>query len=160
MVEKWSLRFRVFLFFALISLMVPVLLRSALWVAAGRIGPESVSHLVLWGGGSGFAIIGVVLWVWLKFDENVVTPINTLTNDLQTLIHANPEHGVETEPGKYLGLLAPAAREMAAVLESARKRVSEEVEVATRELDQQRARLETMLRDLNEGVLVCNPCLF
>ncbi|MCU7843861.1 MAG: PAS domain-containing protein [Candidatus Thiodiazotropha sp. (ex Monitilora ramsayi)] len=156
MVEKWSLRFRVFLFFALISLMVPALLGSALWVAAGRIGPESVPHLVLWGGGAGFAIIGVVLWVWLKFDENVVAPINTLTNDLQTLIHANPEHGVETEPGKYLGLLAPTAREMAAALESARKRVGEEVEVATRKLDQQRARLESMLRDLNEGVLVCN----
>ncbi|MCU7807188.1 MAG: 3'-5' exonuclease, partial [Candidatus Thiodiazotropha sp. (ex Semelilucina semeliformis)] len=92
MVEKWSLRFRVFLFFALISLMVPALLGSALWVAAGRIGVESVPHLVLWGGGAGFAIIGVVLWVWLKFDENVVAPINTLTNDLQTLIHANPEH--------------------------------------------------------------------
>ncbi len=156
MVEKWSLRFRVFLFFALISLMVPVLLGSALWVASGRIGPESVPHLVLWGGGSGFAIIGLVLWVWLKFDEHIVAPINTLTNDLQTLTHANPEHGIETEQGKYLGLLAPAAREMAAALDSARKEVKEEVEVATRELHQQRIRLETMLRDLNEGVLVCN----
>ncbi len=156
MVEKWSLRFRVFLFFALISLMVLALLGSALWVAAGRIGPDSVPHLVLWGGGSGFAIIGVVLWVWIKFDENVVAPINTLTNDLQTLTHANPEHGVGTKQGKYLGLLAPAAREMAAALESARKKVDEEIEVATRELDQQRARLETMLRDLNEGVLVCD----
>jgi len=156
MVEKWSLRFRVFLFFALISLMVLALLGSALWVAAGRIGPDSVPHLVLWGGGSGFAIIGVVLWVWLKFDENVVAPINTLTNDLQTLTYANPEHGVGTKQGKYLGLLAPAAREMAAALESARKKVDEEIEVATRELDQQRARLETMLRDLNEGVLVCD----
>jgi len=156
MVEKWNLRFRVFLFFALISLLVVALLGSALWVAAGRIGPESVPHLVLWGGGSGFAIIGVVLWVWQKFDEHVVAPINTLTSDLQTLTHANPEHGVETKQGKYLGLLAPAAREMATALDSARKKVDEEVEAATRELDQQRARLETVLRDLNEGVLVCN----
>lgn len=156
MVEKWSLRFRVFLFFALISVTVPALLGSAMWIAAGRIGPESVPHLVLWGGGSGFAIIGVVLWVWLKFDENVVAPINTLTSDLQTLTYANPEHGVGTEQGKYLGLLAPAAREMAAALESAREKVEEKVEIAIRELDQQRARLEIMLRDLNEGVLVGN----
>ncbi len=156
MMEKWKLRFRVFLFFALLALIVPVLLGSALWMVAGRIGPESVAPLVLFGGGAGFAIVGIVLWVWFKFDENVVTPINTLTSDLQTLTHANPEHGVETEPGKYLGLLAPAAREMAAALESARLRVGEKVETATRELNQQRARLEIILRDLNEGVLVCN----
>ena len=156
MIEKWSLRFRVFLFFALISLMVPVLLGSALWFAAGRIGPESVPHLVLWGGAAGFALIGLVLWVWLKFDENVVAPINTLTSDLQTLTYTSTEHDVETEQGRYLGLLAPAAREMAIALESARKEVKREIEEATRELELQRNRLETMLRDLNEGVLVCN----
>ncbi|MCG7897732.1 MAG: PAS domain-containing protein [Candidatus Thiodiazotropha weberae] len=156
MIEKWSLRFRVFLFFALIALMVPALLGSALWIAAGRIGPESVPHLVLWGGTAGFALIGLVLWVWLKFDDNVVGPINTLSNDLQTLTHTNTEHGVETEPGRYLGLLAPAAREMAAALESARKKVNHEIEEATRKVELQRTRLETTLRDLNEGVLVCN----
>ncbi|MCG7981670.1 MAG: PAS domain-containing protein [Candidatus Thiodiazotropha lotti] len=156
MIEKWNLRFRVFLFFALIALMVPALLGSALWFAAGRIGPESVPHLVLWGGAAGFALIGLVLWVWLKFDDHVVAPINTLTSDLQTLTHTNAEHGIETEPGRYLGLLAPAAREMAIALESAQKKVNQEIEEATRKVELQRTRLETTLRDLNEGVLVCN----
>jgi len=156
MMEEWSLRFRVFLFFALLALAVPTLLGTALWVAAGRIGPESVSHLVLLGGSAGFAIVGIVLWVWFKFDEHVVTPINTLTSDLQTLTHANHEHSIEIKTGKYLGLLAPAAQDMATALESARLKVGEKVRAATHELDQQRARLEIILRDLNEGVLVCN----
>ncbi|MGI9383268.1 MAG: exonuclease domain-containing protein [Methyloligellaceae bacterium] len=156
LLERLSLRLRIFLFFAFAGLGVPVLLGGGLWFAAQRIGEGAGPPLVLFGGAAGFAIVGLITWVWLMFDSNIAMPIQSLVRDIQTHVHAEPNREIETEQGRYLGLLAPAANEMAEALAKARSEVDAEVARATQLADEQRARLETVLRDLHEGVLICN----
>ena len=154
--ERLSLRLRIFLFFAFAGLGAAVLLGGGRWLAAERIGEGAGPPLVLFGGAAGFAIVGLITWVWLMFDSNVAMPIQSLVRDIQTHTHAEPNREIATEQGRYLGLLAPAAREMAAALAKARSEVGAEVARATRLAEEQRGRLETVLRDLHEGVLICN----
>lgn len=156
MIERLSLRVRIFLFFALIAAAVPLLLGVGLWLAAQRIEGNPTPHLVLFGGAAGFALIGIIVWVWQMFDQNVARPIQTIVRDLQTLMHANPQHEVDTKSGRYLGMLAPVVSEIAATFATAREDVAKEVAQATRSLDEQRSQLEAILRELNEGVIVCN----
>ena len=156
MIDRLSLRARIFLFFALIAAAVPLLLGGGLWLAAQRLEGNPAPHLVLFGGAAGFALVGVVTWVWQQFDHNVARPIQALARDLQTLMHANPELEIDTSSGRYLGLLAPVVREIADAWASARADVAREIEQATQSLDEQRSQLEAILRDLSSGVIVCN----
>lgn len=151
-----GMRRRVFLYFAVIGLSVPVLLGVGLYVAAGRIGQESVPHLVLFGGGAGFALVGLTLWVWFKFDAGISVPVQTLARDLQTINHANPDHDIHSVSEDFLGPLVPAAREMASSLRQVRKEIGTQIDSARRVAEEEKARLEIIIRDLHEGVLICN----
>ena len=156
MLDKLHLRARIFLLFALVGVAVPVLLGGGLWLASDRLGEGAAGPLVLFGGGAGFAIVGVIVWAWQRFDTGVAAPIQTLVRDLQTIVHANPEHRVTTEAGPILSQLASAAGEVVEALTHARGEVADEVDRATRTIEAQKGRLEVILRDLYEGVVICN----
>ncbi|MGI9508361.1 MAG: exonuclease domain-containing protein [Geminicoccaceae bacterium] len=155
MVERWSLRLRVSLFFALIGLGALAIIALALFLAAERIGEEAGQPLVLFGGAAAFAIAGLSLWVWLQFDEHVAKPIERLAGDMRAVTHGGATGNVDDRSGRYLGLLTPAAHEIALALGKARSDVEEAVKEATGKVEQQKARLEAVLRDLEEAVLIC-----
>jgi len=155
MFDKLSLRLRFFLFFALLAACVPLFIGVGLWLASQRLEGNPVPPLVLFGGGATFALIILVFWIWQLFDTNVAVPIQSLVRDLQTIMHANPSHELKTEPARYLGLLAPVVREVADAFATARRDVAAEIDQATRSLNEQRTQLEAILRELNEGVIVC-----
>lgn len=100
--EKTGLRFRVFVQFALIAVAVPVLLGGGLWLASNRLGAGSAPPLILFGGAAGFALIGVAVWVWMRFDTGMVAAIQGLARDLQTLTHSNPEHEIQADPARSM----------------------------------------------------------
>lgn len=154
-VEKLSLRIRIFLFFALIGLGALLIITCAMVFAAQRIGDGALPHLVLFGGASVFAICGLTIWVWLQFDENVATPIERLSRDLRSITHGKAVHQINEESAKYLGFLAPAIREVIEILAASRSEVNQAIQNATREVELQKSRLEIVLRDLQEAVLIC-----
>lgn len=156
MLEKYSLRVRFALFFGLIALAVPLVIAVALSLAAQRMDDNPVSQLVLFGGLATFALIGIVAWVGQMFDTHVARPIVTVSRDLQTLLHANPDHKIDESEARYLGVLGPAVREASETMRRLRSDIGKEVEAATKSLEEERVRLETVLRDLNEGVIVCD----
>ncbi|MEZ5933877.1 MAG: exonuclease domain-containing protein [Alphaproteobacteria bacterium] len=155
LVERWSLRLRMFLFFALIGLGAIVAIAVALVLARERIGAAAGPPLVLFGGAAAFAIVGLCLWVWMKFDEHVARPIERLAGDLRAIAHGGASGEVDEKASVYLGFLAPAARDIARALRQARSDVDQTVREATREVEQQKGRLEVVLRDLQEAVLIC-----
>ncbi|MGI9417559.1 MAG: PAS domain-containing protein, partial [Geminicoccaceae bacterium] len=155
MVERWGLRLRIFLFFALIGLGGTVVLVAALILAAQRIGEGAGPPLVLFGGATGFAIVGLCLWVWLQFDEHVAKPIERLSNNMRAIVHGGAEGDLDERSARYLGMLAPAAKDVAEALGKARSEVDQAVQEATLEVEQQKGRLEAVLRDLQEAVLIC-----
>lgn len=155
MVERWSLRLRVFLFFALIGLSALGIIGLSLFLAAERIGDQAGPPLVLFGGGAAFAIAGISLWVWLQFDEHVAKPVERLAGDMRAIAHGGATGSFDEHSGRYLGFLAPAARDVAEALGEARSEVDKAVREATSEVEQQKGRLEAVLRDLQEAVLIC-----
>ncbi|MDH3661956.1 MAG: hypothetical protein OEU92_18325, partial [Alphaproteobacteria bacterium] len=155
MVERWSLRLRIFLFFALIGLGAITVLAAALIFASQRIGEGAGPPLVLFGGAAGFAIIGLCLWVWMQFDENVAKPVERLARNMRAVAHGRAEGNLDERSARYLGMLAPAAKDVAEALSKARSDVDQAVQDATQEVEQQKGRLEAVLRDLQEAVLIC-----
>lgn len=155
LVEKFSLRFRIFLFFALIVLGALAIIVGAMMLAAQRIGDDATPPLVLFGGAAVFAICGLTLWVWLKFDENVAIPIERLSRDLRSIAYGQAVHKVDEDSLKYLGFLAPATRDVVQTLAESRSQVDNAIQNALHEVELQKSRLEIVLRDLQEAVLIC-----
>jgi DNA polymerase-3 subunit epsilon len=144
------------LFFAFIGLASCAIIVASLYFALGRIGPEATPHLVLFGGISCFAILLLNGYVWQKFDLNVANPIDMIVKDVRTLVHAGAQQDLDAETGKYLGFLNPAIREISQALVEAREETDKQVADATALANRQKRRLETVLQDLDQGVLICN----
>ena len=151
-----SLRARVAGTFALLGVAIPAILGGGLWLASERLGEGSAPALILFGGGAGFALLFIVAWTWQSFDRRFVGPLRTLQRDLETITHANPEHELTEQPEGQVPELAEAAHEVTLALKQARGEVDSAIARATQIADEQKARLETLLRDLHEGVLICN----
>ena len=160
MLMRLSLRIRVFLFFALLGLATPLFSAAAVWLIGGVL--EDAGSGVSWGlllvywSGSAFLTVVLTAGIWVLFDINVASPIQTLIRDLQIVMHANPEHKVDLEPGKYLGLLPETLSEIAVMLASSRQETDLRVTEAVARMEELKSRLESTLRDLHEGVIICN----
>ncbi|PLW75619.1 exonuclease domain-containing protein [Cohaesibacter celericrescens] len=154
--EKLSLRLRIFLFFALIALASCVIIVAALYFALGRIGPDALPHLVLFGGLACFGIMFITGWVWQKFDHHVAAPIKLMVKDIRSLVHADAPQKIDQETGKYLGFLNPAITEISNALIQARTETDNQISDAVDNANKQKRRLESVLKDLDQGVLICN----
>ncbi len=154
--ERLGLRLRIFLFFALIAAGSLAALVAAGAVAMRHLPADALPDLVLAFFVAAFPIVGLTAWVWMKFDENVARPIETLAAEIRAAIHAGASRAPDAATGRYLGLLAPTAREVIAVLAGQRERTEAAVTAAVAEAAKQKARLEAVLRDLEEGVVICS----
>ncbi len=111
---------------------------------------------MLFGGLTCFGILFISGWVWQKFDINVAQPIELIVKDVRSLVHAGAPQQLGDETGKYLGFLNPAIREISAALVEAREETDAEVAKATASASKQKRRLESVLQELDQGVLICN----
>lgn len=101
-------------------------------------------------------VVGLIALAWLAADRAIAAPTLTLARDLRTLVHANPERAVDFRSARRLGELATTLEDLVAALVEARGRVAHVVAEATARAEELTGRLEAILRDLHEGVVVCN----
>jgi len=153
MFTRLPLRFRIFLFFALIGAAAAALIVGALWYSSGG---QLDTETFLFAGGAAFLLLVLTVGIWLLFDINVASPLQTLIRDLQTVIHGNPDHKIDTLNARYLGELPGAVQTIVSELNASRRGTNETVARATAGAEEQKSRLEAILRDLHEGVVICN----
>ncbi len=157
MLERLSLRQRLLLFFAAIALGGIGALIGGLIVGYRRLGqPEAYSDFVLVGAVAGFALLGVVTWVWFLFDENVGRALDRLAAGLRAQAHADGAGAFDPGPARYLGDLGPATAAVSAALAETRTALAAAVERETGQLKSEKGRLEALLSDVPAGVLLCS----
>lgn len=156
MLTRLSLRIRVLLFFALLMAGAVVALVMGLWLGFDRLGsPETLDAFVQGGIVAGFAILGLIAWVWFLFDANVAKPIETLAGALRARAHSDVTGEMDAAIARYLGDLAPAASAAARSLTETRNALAEAVARETGRLAEEKARLERLLSDVPVGVVLC-----
>lgn len=158
MLEKLSLRLRVFLFFAALALGSLVALAVGLWLGYHRLGtPETFSAFVQGGLMAGFVILGLVAWIWYLFDTHVAKAIEALAGAIRARAHADTSAEIDpTTHARYLGDLAPAASAATLTLAQTRNALVEAVARETTRLSVEKERLEALLSDVPVGVLLCS----
>ncbi len=155
--SRLSLRLRVFLFFALVALGALGALVVGLWLGHSRVSETGVDAAFVFAGlVAGFGILGLVVWVWFLFDENVAKAIQKLAGGMRARAHADIAEDLDHAPARYLGDLAPAAKAITGSLTETKNALAEAVERETTRLAVENARLQALLADVPEGVLLCS----
>ena len=157
MLQRLSLRIRILLFFAALALGALVALGAGMALGYRRLAqPEALSAFVQAGVISGFAVLGLVVWVWFLFDLNVARAIEALSGAIRARAHADVDDGIEAHHARYLGDLAPAAAAALDRLAETRNALVEAVARETARLEQEKSRLEALLADVPVGVVLCS----
>ncbi|MFZ9636250.1 MAG: hypothetical protein ACO3EK_20765, partial [Alphaproteobacteria bacterium] len=91
----------------------------------------------------------------LALRQRMVLPLRQLAAETRFAAEAGAERAIEPGRHPWLAPLPAAVAELAGALASGRRAHAAAIDAATRGAAEQRNRLETILRDLAEGVLVC-----
>ncbi len=153
---RTSLRLRVFLFFLLAAIATVALVAGAGYVALRAVAAEDHVYVLRAVIVSGFGILAILTAIWLQFDTHVARPLERLGRYAHAAAHADVLSHEAMPEARYLGYLGPALADLSRALDKARGARDEAVREATARAERQKARLETILHDLSDGILICN----
>lgn len=158
MLAGLSLRFRVFLFFALLGIGGVAVILAAVAMGYARGGNEAAFQgFVLAAIIASFALLGMTAGVWLLFDENIAKPIERLAAGMRSRAHADAPCGVDANGARYLGDLAPAALAVSDRLRDTAMITAEEVARRTARLEAEKDRLTALLTEIPVAMVLVNP---
>lgn len=141
--------------------LVPILLTSVFlgwlgWMVAQAPDSEQRDQILLWLALAAFATIGGTTAVWAMLDWHCFIPLGALARGTRIITRSNPSYALELPRQHWLGTFPAMLLELGEALHKARREAVAATAIGTREIEDQKARLETVLRELSEGVLVCD----
>ncbi len=155
MIKHLSLRFRILLFFAILALGSILIISLALWISYQRLAsPELFSAFLNVGLIAGFGILGLSVFIWLLFDENVAKAIEHIAANLRVRAHTDMTEEVDIKAGRYLGDLTPAAAAVSKRLSEAKYENAEEIARKTAQLEIEKQHLTKVLSEIPLGVIM------
>jgi len=118
--------------------------------------PEARDLILLWLALAAFAIVGALTAIWALLDWHCFIPLGALARGARIISRSNPGYVLELPKQHWLGYFPAMLLELGEALHKARREVAAATAIGTQEIEEQKARLETVLRELSEGVLVCD----
>ncbi|MEP1768374.1 MAG: 3'-5' exonuclease [Sulfitobacter sp.] len=147
--KHFSLRLRIFLFFCLAAVGCLGAVALALWVGFRQLGdPAATSAFVTTGLIAVLGSTGILIFIWLLFDENVSKPVERIAASLRVRAHVDVSSHIDVKSARYLGDLAPAASAMGSVLENLARERAEKSKRDLAQLTTQRDQLVEILSDI------------
>lgn len=154
-IEHWSLRLRVFLFFAFLAIVAISGEAVGLYLGFARMeNPGAIDGFVFAGVIAGFATLAVVAWVWFLFDEHLARPIQRLAGGMLARAHADVDDSLDEKTARYLGDLAPAARAVTENLTATRNKLAESVAQETTRLIEEKEKLTALSAEMPLGIVL------
>ncbi|HEX2114743.1 MAG TPA: exonuclease domain-containing protein [Alphaproteobacteria bacterium] len=106
--------------------------------------------------GAAIAIAVALGLAWLALDQFVIRPARRLAAEARLIAEAKSDAPMDIRAYRSLGPLPESVELLAGRLIAAQREIEQSVAAATRRVEEQKERLEAILRDLSEGVMVCN----
>ena len=157
MINRLSLRLRISLIFAALAAGSVAALVAGLYYGFHKQDHAgSPDALIIGGIVAGLAIVGLIVWVWILFDDHIAKPIERMAGNLRIRAHTHVATALDPVPARYLGDLAPAAHEIARALHDTRQSLAGFTVRETTDLIREKTLLETLLADIPVGVLMCS----
>ncbi len=150
--DRLHLRLRILLFFVFMTLGGLGIFGTGLWLGSQREQDGFLFAEII----GGFGFLGLMTWIWYLFDENLAKPMQWLAGALTARAHTDIEEELDPKTARYLGDLAPAAREVTRHLAQTRNALAETVAQETTRLINEKQQLVAMAADVPFGVVLCS----
>ena len=105
--------------------------------------------LLLWLILAAFVIVGGVTVVWSLLDWHCFIPLGALARGARIITRSNPGYMLELPKQHWLGEFPAMLLELGEALHKARREAAAVAATGNREIEEQKARLETVLRELS-----------
>lgn len=142
--------------FAGLAISAIALAGAALWAFASYQDVSEPRTLILLGCAGLLLFIVLLILSWAALQLRIARPIEALAREVETLIHARKVRPITLPDGHMTGGLADALQDLIVKFIAAREETGKAVVEATQRSEIYQRRLETILLDLSEGVIVCN----
>ena len=135
-----------------------LLLVFGLWFAAeaAQLSGPALGRLLLIGGAGVLVLGGLSAALWALLHLRLARPVSALVHEIHTLLHARADRRLAPPAHHYLDELPAAVAELADALAAGRRDTLKAMATAAQDAETQKGRLEAILLDLSEGVIVCN----
>ncbi|ALG67192.1 exonuclease domain-containing protein [Beggiatoa leptomitoformis] len=104
----------------------------------------------------GFASFSVLAIVWMSLDNKLFFPLQWIIRGIEIMLHSNPSHKLELNRFHLLTDLAKVVQALGDRHHKTRMELAQTVASSAIKMETQKLRLETILRDLDSGVIVCD----
>lgn len=155
-----SLRAMLAVVFVLLALTLEVGLAALGWRlvegAGGWGATADADRLIIVFAGAMAAGAAAVALAWASVDRLLCAPMTGWARALTTALHANADHRADAEELGHLGELSAAMSALIAAHAEARAGADGRITEAVAAAEGQKARLEAVLHDLHEGVVICS----
>ncbi|WP_298919065.1 3'-5' exonuclease [uncultured Roseobacter sp.] len=157
MFTRLGLRFRVFLFFCFLAVAGTALAAATLTYGWSRTeGSISTTPFVTAFILFAFLNTGLVVAIWLLFDEHVAKPINMLSTSLRLRAHSGVDTTLEPDAAQYLGDLAPAASALTQMMSTSVLDHAAQIAEETQRLRAESERLTALLTEIPIATILLN----
>jgi len=113
-------------------------------------------QVILFFGGSLILFNLVLAMLWAAFDLLLLRPLGSLAKGAAIMSHTNPAHIFELPENHMLGELPDSLQLLGDSLHQAKREVTKALASGAVDLEDQKKRLETVLRSIREGIVVCD----
>ena len=137
-------------------LFVAVLSLGGAWILAEVHRPEPQFRVLLTLAGSGFIVLAVLACVFAYLDRRLMHPLQVITRGARIIRDANTAHELELPHPHFLGDLPDTVHALAEALAHSRGEVAGAIGTGARRAEELATRLETVITQLDEGVVVCD----
>jgi len=142
--------------FSALALLAGALTAGALWVLVSAQSPPEPRMVILLGCAGLFLFILFLILSWAALQLRIARPIEALAREVETLSHARKVRPIALPDGHMTGGLADALQVLIGKFIAAREETGKAVAEATQQSETYQRRLEAILLDMSEGVIVCN----
>ena len=118
--------------------------------------PVIRTRLMLSLGGALFILAIALVIVWIFIDLALLRALSAVEKGTTIIAHSNPAHNLELPAHHLLGNLPQTIQILARKLEMAKHEVALSLRTGAMREQEQKLRLETILKELSEGVIVCD----
>lgn len=101
-------------------------------------------------------LLGSVWTLAAFFELRIFRPLRQLRDHLGVFLHSDSDHRVDIGSSHRLGDLPDYVEELSHQLARERRETARVMNAAAERIEHRKSRLEAILRDLHEGVVVCN----
>jgi DNA polymerase-3 subunit epsilon len=126
------------------------------WLTSIIDDPSLETKAVIYLGGGAMVLTTVLAMFWAVLDSALFRPLEALSRVAEIIVGVNPVHSLELPPFHLLGDIPEKVHNLGAALEKAKLECAEAIISSSAGMEEQKARLETVLKELKEGVVVCD----